>query len=177
MEREYNMNGRYRLLLWMLTYFLSFSSAIAWGQNNLFELSLLELMKINVSVASKTTLPVHDAPGIVTAYNRFALDLFGYNTLADLADITPGYSSYTIYGERVFETRGQKASSYDNHKHLLIVDGIPVSHARANKAITEEELPLYFADKVEFLRGPGSALYGTSAFFWCNKHNSKRAVD
>jgi len=40
-----------------------------------------------------------------------------------------------------------------------------VAHARANTAISSEELPLYFAEQVEFLRGPGSTLYGSSAYF------------
>lgn len=130
----------------------------------LLGLSLTELSLLEVNVASKTYSPLPDAPGVVTAYSRSRLDQLGYNTLADLADITPGYSSYTLYGERVFETRGQRASSYDNQKHLLLIDGIPIAHARANKVITEEELPLYFAERVEFMRGPGSALYGTGAF-------------
>ncbi len=158
----------YLLLLVMLV--LSCGSVQTFAQNEMDEnealqISLSDLFNLEVLVASKTSLKVQDAPGIVTAYNRSTIDQMGYNTLADLANITPGYSSYTIYGERVFETRAQKAGSYDNHKHLLLIDGIPVAHARANKALTEEELPLYFADKVEFLRGPGSALYGTSAFF------------
>ncbi len=131
----------------------------------LFNLPLQELSQITVSTGSKTELRPQDSPSIVTAYNRTMLDQLGYNTLSDLANITPGYSSYPIYGENVFETRGQKAASYDNHKHLLLIDGIPVAHARANTAISSEELPLYFAEQVEFLRGPGSALYGSSAYF------------
>lgn len=133
--------------------------------DQLFNLPLQELSQITVSTGSKTELRPQDSPSIVTAYNRTMLDQLGYNTLSDLANITPGYSSYPIYGENVFETRGQKAASYDNHKHLLLIDGIPVAHARANTAISSEELPLYFAEQVEFLRGPGSALYGSSAYF------------
>ena len=131
----------------------------------LFNLPLQALSQITVSTGSKIELRPQDSPSIVTAYNRTMLDQLGYNTLSDLANITPGYSSYPIYGENVFETRGQKAASYDNHKHLLLIDGIPVAHARANTAISSEELPLYFAEQVEFLRGPGSALYGSSAYF------------
>lgn len=133
--------------------------------DELFNLPLQQLSQIKVSTGSKTLQRPQDAPSIVTAYNHTMITQLGYYTLADLADITPGYSSYPIYGERVFETRGQKAASYDNHKHLLLIDGIPIAHARANTAISSEELPLYFAEQVEFLRGPGSALYGSSAYF------------
>lgn len=153
------------IILSLLTWTQLHSHVHAESLEELMNMSLEELSKIQVTVASKTPNPQPDAPGIVTAYSRKFMDQLGYYTIADLADITPGYSSYYIYGERVFETRGQKASSYDNQKHLLIIDGIPFAHARANKAIIEEELPLYFADRVEFLRGPGSALYGSSAFY------------
>ncbi len=47
---------------------------------------------------------------------------------------------------------------------MVLIDGIPFSHTRANRANSEEDLPLFFAKRVEFLKGPGSALYGISAF-------------
>ena len=64
-----------------------------------------------------------------------------------------------------FETRGQKAGSFENNKHLILLDGILINHARANKAPVENELPLWMVNKLEVLRGPASALYGQSAFF------------
>jgi len=129
------------------------------------EMSLEEILNLDIVTTTKTAIKAQDAPGIVTAYSNKVIEELGYYTLSDLANITPGYSSYTKYGEKVFETRGQKADSFNNNKHLLLVDGIPVNHARAYKAPIEEELPLFFAKRVEFLKGPGSALYGTSAFF------------
>src|SRR4029079_14567062 len=83
----------------------------------------------------------------------------------DLADVTAGYSSYSIFGEKVFETRGQKAGSFVNNKHLILIDGIPVNHGRGNKAMIDQNFPLFFANRVEFLKGSASALYGTGAFF------------
>jgi outer membrane receptor for ferrienterochelin and colicins len=133
---------------------------------DLFQLdSKVSLMAIRVTVASKSEESILDVPANVTVYSAQDIKALGYYTLADLANITAGYSSYTIYGEKVFETRGQKAGSFNNNKHLLLIDGIPVSHARANSLRAEEELPLLFARQVEFLRGPASALYGVSAFF------------
>lgn len=132
---------------------------------NLSDLSLEDLLNINVTTASKREEKLRDAPGNITAYSSNDIEELGYYTLSDLANITPGYSSYTIYGEKVFETRGQKAGSFNNNKHLLLVDGMPIHNARNYKVPTEEELPLYFAERVEFLKGPASSLYGTGAFF------------
>jgi outer membrane receptor for ferrienterochelin and colicins len=129
------------------------------------DLSLQALFDLTSSVASKMEQPIQDAPGIVTVYTQKDLRRLGYWNLADLANITPGYSSYSLFGERVFETRGQKAGSFNNNKHLVLVDGIPVNHVKANKAPSENELPLAFAKRVEFLKGPASALYGVGAFY------------
>lgn len=131
----------------------------------LSELPLEDLLKIRVTVASKSEQLLTESPSAVTVYTDRDIRRLGYFTLADLADITPGYSSYSIFGERVFETRGQKADSFNNNKHLLLINGIPIHHARALKSLDEEDLPLLFAKQVEFLRGPVSALYGTGAFF------------
>jgi len=135
------------------------------AQDDALYQELLDILNTKVTVASKKAERTADAAATITSYTAPFLDQLGITTLGDLAEITPGYSSFRIYGERVFETRGQKAGSFNNNRHLLLVDGIPVHNARNYKAFTEEELPLQFADRVEFLRGPASSLYGIGAFF------------
>lgn len=130
-----------------------------------FDLSLEQLMSIQVSVASKHQESISQAPATVTAYSQAEMQRLGYFTLGELANITAGYNTFYTYGEQVFTTRGQKAGSFNNNKHLLLVDDIPVVHARAGKVATEYEMPLHFASSVEFLKGPASALYGTGAFY------------
>ncbi len=133
-------------------------------ESRLMELSLEELLSVRSSVAGRVPERALQVPGSVKVHTDQDVQRYGVYTLADLADLTPGYSSYTIFGERVLSTRGQKAGSFNNNKHLLLVDGIPVNHAKGNKASIDYELPLFFARQVEFLSGPSSALYGTGAF-------------
>tara|TARA_R110001592_G_scaffold238227_2_gene497738 strand:+ start:28502 stop:30544 length:2043 start_codon:yes stop_codon:yes gene_type:complete len=131
--------------------------------DELAEMSLEGLLNLTVTVASKKEESLADAPGIVTVYSQEDMEKTGYYTLAELASITAGYSTVDGGGNTRFETRGQTDGL--NAKHLLMIDGIPVNHARDYMAFTQEQLPLQFAEKVEFLRGPASALYGVSAFF------------
>src|SRR6478609_762119 len=128
-------------------------------------ISVEHLLDLRVTVASKQEEQIADAPGTVTVYTAAEMVKMGYYTLADLANVTAGYSSFESIGEKTFETRGQKADGFDNNKHLVLVDGIPFSHTRANKAFSDNDLTLMFADRVEFLKGPGSSLYGISAFY------------
>lgn len=141
---------------------------------SLYNLSLEELLNLEVKVASKKAEKISDAPGMITSYTASDIERFGYYTLKDLSNITSGYSSFSAFGETNIETRGQKAGSWNASKHLLMIDGIPVNHSRANSAPMEYQVPLFFADKVEFLKGPGSALYGTSAFYGAMSIHSKK---
>lgn len=149
------------------------TSIVDTTQKDVFELSLEDLLNMSVTVSSKKEERVSDAPGMITSYTKQDVERYGYYTLKDLANITSGYSSFSAFGETNLETRGQKAGSWNVSKHLLLIDGIPVNHARANSAPLENQIPLYFADRVEFLKGPGSALYGTSAFFGVMNITSK----
>jgi outer membrane receptor for ferrienterochelin and colicin len=129
------------------------------------DLSLESLFDLTSSVAAKMEQPIQDAPGIISVYTKADINRLGYYTLAELAGITPGYSQYSIYNESVFETRGQKVGSWNNNKHLVLVDGIPVNNVKNNKAPADYEMPVHMAKRVEFLKGPASALYGIGAFY------------
>ncbi len=141
----------------------------AYGQRDssrsVYDMSMVELIGLKVSLATKEKQDQLSAPGHITVYNQGFISANGYNTLAELSEFTTGFGQFSIYGERVFETRGRRDVSFNNNKHLVLFDGIPLNFARNFKAPMDFELPLYFADRVEFLRGPGSALYGASAFY------------
>lgn len=137
-------------------------SAQAEDIDDIFNLSLEDLSNITVSVSNKREENLGDVPGNVTVYTANDLDRLGYYTLEELANITPGYSTQSALENTLFETRGNADSL--NSKHLLLLDGIPINHARDYMAFSQQQLPLQAAEKVEFLRGPASALYGVSAF-------------
>ena len=124
------------------------------------DLSLGDLMNLTITVASKRAEKISDAPSAVTAYSAAQIQKYGYYTLKELGDITSGYSSVTDQNDWYFETRGLRGKA----KHLLMVDGIPINNTRGYTPQVYNDLPLLFASKVSFLRGPASALYGTSAF-------------
>lgn len=133
------------------------------NESDLLDISFDNLQQ--VSLASKREERPAEAAASITLYNQDDIRRTGYETISQLADITPGYSGYQIYGEKALATRGQKAGSFNNNKHLLLFDGIPINFQRNYKAGIGDELPLFGMERVEFMRGPGSALYGTSAFF------------
>ncbi len=155
------------VLCWSILLFgqSSFAEVDAAAQH-LFELSLAELRHVKIAtVVSKRVEAIHDTGGAVTLYTMQAIRQLGYYTLADLANIAPGYHSHSSGGETGLGTRGFRGNEFENGKHLLLVDGIPFHHLRSNKIPVEYDMPLHFARQVQFLRGPGSMLYGANAFY------------
>lgn len=118
-----------------------------------------------VFVGTRLAMPITETPGIVTAYSAKDMKDLGYYTITELANITPGYSTQSYWGEETLTTRGMKTANFENNKHLLLIDDIPVNFLRQNKVHQGQEFPLFGAEQVEFLRGPASASYGTGAFY------------
>lgn len=134
-------------------------------KSSMFTMDLSGILNVSVSSATKTKEKLSEASSVITAHTDKEIKNYGYYTLKDLANVTAGFSTLSTYGETNLETRGQIAGSWNVSKHLVLIDGIPFNHARANSAQLEMQSPLFFAEKVEFLKGPNSALYGTSAFY------------
>jgi outer membrane receptor protein involved in Fe transport len=122
------------------------------------------LMNIDISVVTKSKENIADAPGNVTVFTKDDINNYHYYTIAELANITPNFSTIPVWGEDVMITRGQKMNTFENGKHLLLINGIPANFNRNYKIADQMDLPLFFAKQVEFSRGPSSSLYGTGAF-------------
>ena len=60
--------------------------------------------------------------------------------------------------------------SFNNNKHLLLVDGIPVHQTREYKLHTEERFPLFFAKNGIFLPFFSKKLVKRSGFDICHQN-------
>jgi len=125
------------------------------------ELLFLEIP--SVLVASRMEEKVTEAPGIVKVWTQEEIRRMGIYTLDELAQLTVGYGIEEADGLHGFEVRGLHGNAFDNQKVLLMINGMPINIARNLRAWIGEELPLYFVERVEFLKGPSSALYGNGA--------------
>jgi outer membrane cobalamin receptor len=118
-----------------------------------------------LAAASKYEQDAAEAPSIVYVRTGGEILAQGYRTLADVLESLPGVHlrqdrSYTYVGVRGIERPGDYSS-----RLLLLIDGIRVNEAIYDSATAGREFPLDVGliDRVEFIPGPGSALYGSNA--------------
>lgn len=130
-------------------------------------LSIEELLTVEVSTASKFLQKTTEAPAAVTVISAADIRSFGYRTLADILRSVRGLfvtydRNYQYAGVRGFNRPGDY-----NSRILLLVDGYRVNDAMYDTASIGQEffLDVDLIERVEVVRGPGSSLYGSSAFF------------
>jgi outer membrane cobalamin receptor len=110
---------------------------------------------------------VTEAPSSVTIVTSADIATFGWRTLGEVLRNVRGFyvtydRNYTYLGVRGFG----RPTDYNN-RVLLLVDGHRLNDNvyDASSIGTEFPIDVDLIDRVEVIRGPGSALYGTSAFF------------
>lgn len=120
-----------------------------------------------VRAASKSLLSVDEAPASVTVITREELQSFGYQTLAEALQAVRGIfltndRVYTYIGIRGFSPPGDL-----NTRIAILWDGHVMNDVWAGQGFSARDLDvdLNEIDRIEVVRGPGSALFGTGALF------------
>lgn len=129
-----------------------------WSQT----LSLEELLQIELAAPSKQRQQAREAPGVASLVTREQIRQFGWTSLNDILFSQPGFFPARDYERTVVGARGLHEGWNSNHL-LLLVDGVPVNDHDTGGAYTWDVTPLFLVRSVEIIRGPGSALYGSSA--------------
>lgn len=145
--------------------FTGFAHAEVDELKQLIDLDIEELS--TVSIASKRMETVYDAPAIVRVITTDDIAKYGAHDLGDILRRLPNVYEASGSGaiETNFAVRGQSSSNLNKHL-LILLNGVSFQDPGAagyNKAIYNS-LPLSMIDRIEFIHGPGSVLYGSGAF-------------
>ncbi len=152
------------------------------AHEDLFEMPLEDLMNVSidtVSTVSKYAQKLREAPASVTVITADEIRLYGYRTLAEILQSVPGFyinydRDYTYIGMRGFRRPGD----YDT-RILLLIDGHRVNENVGDQLPSGTQFPLDvdLIDRVEVMRGPWSALYGSNALLAVINVITKRGRD
>ncbi len=146
---------------------------------DLTQLSIEELLSVEVYSASRFAQKTTEAPAAVSIVTAADIRNYGYRTLADILGSLRGLFVTSDRNYRYVGVRGFNRPGDYNSRILLLVDGIRVNDANYDTASIGNELFLDvdLIDRVEVVRGPGSSIYGSNAFFGVVNVISKRGRD
>lgn len=137
------------------------------GEGEPFEDGLLFGEIPSVFTASKFEQKVTEAPARTSVMTRDEIRRYGHRFLSEILQSMPGFylnndRNYGRLGVRGFNIPGDY-----NSRILLLIDG-----QRLNEGVYDSMdiddlfvLDVDLIERVEVVRGPGSSLYGSSAFF------------
>ena len=132
---------------------------------------------LSVTIASRMNEDISSAPSIVTVITAEEIENIGARTLTDILRIVPGFDiiKRADFGTQIIGVRGVRDAS---QKVELLLNGHSLNEARDGAPeFFFDDLPLKNVKKIEIIRGPGSALYGTSAFLAVINVITKEASD
>jgi outer membrane receptor for ferrienterochelin and colicin len=115
--------------------------------------------------ATKRATSLRKAPAIATVITADEIRNMGARNLLDVLKMVPGFGvSISDAGINMIEVRGIRTSL--NEKILLMIDGHSLNKTMTGSALynVADTLPVENIRQMEVVRGPGSALYGNSAF-------------
>lgn len=142
---------------------LGFSSA-ANAELDIFDLSLSALTQ--VEVATETPVSIIEAPSIVSVITKEDIELMAANTLPDILKTLPGFNITSSTLNRmnpVFSIRGIYTGN--SAQVLFLLNGNRIQGSLYSMGLDKlSHWPIHNIQRVEVIRGPGSALYGADAF-------------
>lgn len=128
------------------------------GIEDVVELSLTDLLNLNIAVASASARTVRNSPGIVSVLSRDELLHSGARDLIDALRLIPGLSfNVDVQGSVGISVRGMWAQE---GKVLVLLDGVRLNEAHYSTFTFGHHIAVDQIERIEVIRGPGSVLYG-----------------
>lgn len=141
------------------------SSFAAVAEKDIFDLSIKELMQVRISLATKTEETVLTVPSTITVFERTDIESLGVKNAYDVMNFVPGFQM--TRGDWVGAVPKEHARGVylDNGYILVMVNGERLNEVSFGKAsVYTPHIPIGIIERIEVIRGPGSALYGSNAF-------------
>lgn len=122
------------------------------------EMSLEDLLNVKTSVASKSEKSTRQSPGIITVITKEEIKNMGSRDLIDVLQMVPGFTfAHDTQGIVGLGVRGSWAHE---GKFSLMVDGQEMNEILYSTTQFGNHYPVDHINRIEIIRGPGSAIYG-----------------
>lgn len=147
--------------------FLSSSICSTSAAADFLEMDLEQLLQVSVTGSTLRDEALKTVPSAVSVFTHEQIAVMGVDYLHELLNLVPAYQVSRVGDNAVnytYSARGRRNSS-QAREILVLVDGRLFSNPRTGSSDAVIPLfPVAQIERVEVIRGPGSALYGSSAF-------------
>ncbi|WP_031434687.1 TonB-dependent receptor plug domain-containing protein [Methylomarinum vadi] len=145
--------------------------------DDFFALSPAELANIPVTIATGTAKPVFRSAAVTSVITVEQITEMGATDLHEVLDTVPGLhvSKQPVTNDYVYTMRG--IANTTNTEVLVMMNGSRYSLPYKGSHMQGMEIPVEAIQRIEVIRGPGSALYGADAFAGVINIITKKAAD
>jgi outer membrane receptor for ferrienterochelin and colicins len=132
---------------------------------NLEQMSLEQLMNVSIVGASKYEQKQQQVAAAVSVITRKDIRTYGWRTLGEALASLPGIHTTYDYQYEYLGTRGLGLPGDFNSRILITINGNRINDATYDQGPTGRDFPLDIdlIERIEFIPGPGSAVYGQNA--------------
>ncbi len=133
------------------------------NQKDVYDMTLEELMQLEVYTASKFSQKATDAPATVYVVTQQQIEQRNYSCLKELLDDIPQVEiqrKSISQNTDIFTLSGIAG----NEKFIILMDGIRINSTTGTEHTLGESYSLANVRQVEIILGPASSLYGADAF-------------
>jgi len=140
-------------------------TVLAIENDKLYDLSLDQLVNVEVSSASRFKQKSSEAPSAVDVVTADDIKRFGWRNLSDALNAMRGLyvrndRNYSYLGNRGFSRTGDY-----NARVLIMIDGRRMNDAVFDQGLIGEDfmLDMNLIERIEYIPGSGSSVYGANA--------------
>jgi outer membrane receptor protein involved in Fe transport len=128
--------------------------------DRLLALSMEDLLTLKIRISTNTEQTLSSAPSVVSVITAEDIRATGATNLAEILQGVPGiYVRANLFAFRPQVTFRGAAGTHT----LLMVNGEPIRDLVWSSGIFWKGLPASMIERVEIIRGPGTALFGSDA--------------
>jgi len=180
MNRQLKPQIRVKIIVFIGILVFSHASIARENKQDIEDVDLDSLLNTEISAAAKykqasSAAPtaakyaqhISEAPASITIITSEDIERHGYRTLEEVFMSVRGFYVSNDRNYSYIGVRGFSRPTDWNNRILLLINGHTVNESVYGSAFfgTEFALSLDSIERIEIVRGPNSALYGTSAMF------------
>lgn len=161
----------------LMLYYSDSVRAEADKVDDFFAMSPAELAATPVTIATGTPKPIFQSAAVTSVITAEQIKSMGATELHEVLETVPGVHASLQRSTYDYNYSVRGIQNATNSQLLMMLNGTRITTPFRGTTMSAMELPVEAIERVEVIRGPGSALYGADAFAGVVNIITKKAKD